>query len=257
MSEMETSTVDAPRDSSGQFTGGEEKFGLQGVEVDQGFTHVKTSAAPPADDSPEAVYDEYKRKRGETDGQPVKRELTYADTGEKVEANLAVTQDAEHHARSISAAVARQIGPPAHSWQGNLPAEFVAWCKQNSLASLPARPASIALFVLENGHVGIDELARMVVGISRCHLRRGQADPTSGYPVSAALNHLAEIDAPVSWPKEMRPRFSELTYALQQYLAASDREQTRMIKRAHQEAADARKKLKEIEGKNVEAENVD
>ncbi|OSJ16839.1 hypothetical protein BST63_10565 [Bradyrhizobium canariense] len=165
-------------------------------------------------------------------------------------------EDAEHHARSISAAVARQIGRPADPWHGNLPAEFVAWCKQNGVASLPARPASIALFVLESGHIGIDKLARMVVEISRCHLRRGQADPTSGYPVSAALNHLGKIDAPVSWPKDMRPRFSELPYELQLYLSSCDRDQTKVIKRAQQEAADARKKLKEIESKNVEAKDV-
>ncbi|MET4526531.1 hypothetical protein [Bradyrhizobium sp. JR18.2] len=102
MGEMETSTVDAPRDSSGQFTGGEEKFGLQGVEADQGYTHVKTPAAPPADDSPEAVYDEYKRKRGDADGSPVVRELTYADTGEKVEPNLAITPEQAHDALTQS-----------------------------------------------------------------------------------------------------------------------------------------------------------
>lgn len=102
MSEMETTAVDAPRDSSGQFTGSEEKFGLHGVEVDQGFTHVKTPTAPPADDSPEAVYDEYKRKRGADNGQPVVRELTYADTGEKVEPNLAVTAEQAHAALTQS-----------------------------------------------------------------------------------------------------------------------------------------------------------
>lgn len=102
MSEVETSTVDAPRDSSGQFTGGEEKFGLQGVEADQGFAHVKTPAAPPADDLPEAVYDEYKRKRGDADGGPVVRELTYADTGEKVEPNLAITPEQAHAALTQS-----------------------------------------------------------------------------------------------------------------------------------------------------------
>lgn len=102
MSEMETSTVDAPRDSSGQFTGSEEKFGIEGVEVDQGFTHVKTPAAPPPDDSPEAVYEEYKRKRGDADGQPIKRELTYADTGEKVEPNLAITPEQAHAALTQS-----------------------------------------------------------------------------------------------------------------------------------------------------------
>ncbi|MBR1029846.1 MULTISPECIES: hypothetical protein [Bradyrhizobium] len=102
MSEMETSTVDVPRDSLGQFAGGEEKFGLQGVEADQGYTHVKTPAAPPAADSAEAVYEEYKRKRGDTDGQIVTRELTYADTGEKVEPNLAITPEQAHDALTQS-----------------------------------------------------------------------------------------------------------------------------------------------------------
>ncbi|MEY9744443.1 hypothetical protein ABIF65_003817 [Bradyrhizobium japonicum] len=166
-------------------------------------------------------------------------------------------EEAEHHARSISAAVARQIGPPVDLGHGNLPAEFVAWCKQKGVASLPARPASIALFVLERGHLEIHDLARMVVEISRCHVRRGQADPTSGYPVSAALNHLAKIEAPLSWPKAKRPHFSDLPYDVQQYLSLCDKDQTRAIKRAQQEAADARKKLKEIEGKNVEAEDAD
>src|SRR4051794_26766629 len=101
MSEMETSTVE--RDSSsGQFTGGEEKFGIEGVESDQGFTHVEIPAAPPADDSAEAVYDAYKRKRGDADGQPIKRELTYADTGEKVEPTLAITAEQAHAALTQS-----------------------------------------------------------------------------------------------------------------------------------------------------------
>ncbi|UQD95810.1 hypothetical protein [Bradyrhizobium japonicum] len=107
MSEVETSTVDAPRDSSGQFTGGEEKFGLQSVEADQGFTHVKAPAAPPADDSAEAVYEEYKRKRGDADGSPVVRELTYADTGEKVEPNLAITLEQAHDALTQSVSFER------------------------------------------------------------------------------------------------------------------------------------------------------
>ncbi|MCK1304702.1 MULTISPECIES: hypothetical protein [unclassified Bradyrhizobium] len=164
-------------------------------------------------------------------------------------------ENAEHHARSISAAVARQIGPPADVSHGTLPAEFVAWCEQKGVASLPARPASIALYVLESRHLGIDHFARMVVEISRCHLRRGQADPTSGYPVSAALNHLAKIEAPLSWPKAMRPRFGELPYELQQYLASRDKDQTRVIKQAQQEAALARLKLKQSETENVEAKD--
>jgi hypothetical protein len=97
MSEAEATTVEAPRDTSGQFA--VEKFGIEGVEADQGYTHVKAPAAP-ADDSPESVYEEYKRKRGVDSGKPIVRELTYADSGEKVEDNLAIT--AEQAAASLT-----------------------------------------------------------------------------------------------------------------------------------------------------------
>ena len=103
MSEMETSAAEAPRDSSGQFAGSEEKFGIQGVEIDQGFTHIKTPTAPAADDSPEAAYDQYQRKRGDTPGgMPLARELVYLDSGEKVEPNLAVTAEEAHAALTQS-----------------------------------------------------------------------------------------------------------------------------------------------------------
>src|SRR5438874_12738485 len=95
-------------------------------------------------------------------------------------------QDAEHRARSISAAVAAQIGPPPSVGEGRLPSEFAAWCEQKGVETLPARPASVALFVLESRGIGTDALSRIVAEIAQLHLRRGQADPTSGYPVSAA-----------------------------------------------------------------------
>jgi hypothetical protein len=92
MSEAEGTTVEAP---SGQ-------FGIEGVEADQGYSHVKAPAAPPADDSPEAIYEDYKRKRGADNGKPTVRELTYADSGEKVEDNLAVTAEQAHAALTQS-----------------------------------------------------------------------------------------------------------------------------------------------------------
>lgn len=104
---------------------------------------------------------------------------------------------------------------------------------------------------------GISELTIWRGWLSRFpdHLRRGQADSTSGYPVSAALNYLAKIEAPQSWPKAMRPRFSELPYDLQQYLASRDKDQTRVVKQAQQEALLARQKLKQSEKENVEAKD--
>jgi hypothetical protein len=69
---------------------------------------------------------------------PVKRALFAAEL-----------EQAEQTARAISIAVARQIGPPPDPGHGNLPAEFAAWCEHRGVETVPARPASVALFVLE------------------------------------------------------------------------------------------------------------
>jgi hypothetical protein len=152
-------------------------------------------------------------------------------------------QEAEQRARSISAAVAAQIGPPPLLGEGRLPAGFAAWCEQKGVEAFPARPASVALFALESRGTGIDALSRIVTEIGQFHLRRGQADPTSGYPVSAALNHLAKIDPPRSWPKEHKDRFTAQPYELQKYVAAHEARREKEIRRAHNEAAKARQDL--------------
>jgi hypothetical protein len=163
-------------------------------------------------------------------------------------------QDAEQHALTISAAVAKHIGPPPEQGQGNLPDEFAAWCERKGVKTLPARPASVALFVLENGGLGVDALALMVLKISQFHLRRGQADPTSGYPVATALNRIAKIDEPRSWPKEKKARFTSMPYDLQKYVAAHEGQREKEIRRAHNDAATARRELAAIQ-KPAEATN--
>jgi hypothetical protein len=161
-------------------------------------------------------------------------------------------EEAERQARSISVAVAQQIGPPPEPGNGTMPAEFAAWCARGGLEVIPARPASIALFVLQNAGMGIETLSRMVVEILQVHLRRGQADPTSGYPVSTALNHIARLDPPRSWPKHQKARFETLPYDLQVYVAGHEAQREKEIRRAHNEAATARRQLTQQPSKVTE-----
>jgi hypothetical protein len=95
--------------------------------------------------------------------------------------------------------------------------------------------------------LGIEALSPMVLEISQFHLRRGQADPAAGYPVSTALNHLTKIDPPRSWPKEHKGRFKTLPYDLQVYLAAHEKQREATVSRALGEAAEARNKLAAIQ----------
>jgi hypothetical protein len=155
--------------------------------------------------------------------------------------------EAEQNAIAISAAVAERIGPPVDSVPARLPPEFLAWCQHRGVRSIPARPASVALFVLENEALGIDALSRMVVEISGAHLRQGRSDPTSGYPVATALNSIAKIEPPRSWPKERKARFATLPYYLQLYVAGHEKQREATVSRAINEAAQARKELAAIQ----------
>ena len=60
------------------------------------------------------------------------------------------------------------------------------------------------------------------------------------------MNSIAKI-APQRWPKDLLPRFSDLPYDVQRYLASRDKEQERVVRRAQEEAAKARKALAAIQ----------
>jgi hypothetical protein len=92
---------------------------------------------------------------------------------------------------------------------------FKAWCEQRDITPYPARPASIAFFILENTAMGIAELLRIVKSISLVH--ETVADPTASGAVPAALNKIAPIVAPRSWPNGEKARFQQLPYDLQIY----------------------------------------
>ena len=122
---------------------------------------------------------------------------------------------------------------------------FKAWCEQREITPYPARPASVAFYILENAGLGIGELLRIVKSISLVH--ESVADPTASGAVPAALNKIAPIAAPRSWPKAGKLRFFSLPYDLQVYVAAHEDQREKEIRRAHNEAADARKALAAIQ----------
>jgi hypothetical protein len=164
--------------------------------------------------------------------------------------------EAEQNALAISSAVASWLGPPPDYSPAKLPEEFLTFCQRRDVRPVPARPATVALFLLEHESLGIETLARMVREISQVHLRQGRADPASGYPVATALNSLAKIDAPRSWPKEHKGRFTSLPYDLQAYVSAHEAQREKELRRAHNEAAEARKKLAAIQQPKQESNGI-
>lgn len=124
---------------------------------------------------------------------------------------------------------------------------FDKWCKLNDRSPMPAAPATVAQFVADVAALGIEKIWPMIGEISRAHYMIGLADPTLGGAVSAAINEIARIEPPKSWPAPLRLRFPILPYDLQAYLAMQDKQQRGVIAKAFQDAAEARKALEAIQ----------
>jgi hypothetical protein len=137
------------------------------------------------------------------------------------------------------------------------PTAFGRWCIVHNIRSLPAAPIHVATFVTECGAamMPLDTIWQAVREVSSAHLANGWADPTAAGPVVTAMNDVSKLDPPRSWPKELWPRFFDLPLDLQQYLLERDNEQNRVIRRALNEAAEARKALAAIQQPAKEAKD--
>jgi hypothetical protein len=131
---------------------------------------------------------------------------------------------------------------------------FKSFCERWELVAYPARPATVAYFVIEQAALGIAELSRIVKAISLVH--ENVADPTASGMVPAALNKIAPIAEPRSWPKDQKVLFRTLSYEIQRYLVDREAARDKAVRQAQNEAADARKTLKAIEQPKQETNGI-
>lgn len=121
---------------------------------------------------------------------------------------------------------------------------FVRWCELNGVMPCAAAPGTVARFVSDCAPLGIERLWPAVQDISNMHVSAGLADPTLGGAATAAISELAAIDPPRSWPADRKQRFKSLPYDLQVYVAAHEARREKALRRAQNEAAILRQKLK-------------
>jgi hypothetical protein len=120
---------------------------------------------------------------------------------------------------------------------------FARWCELNGVSPCPAPPAAVAKFVADCASLGIERLWPAVQEISKAHTALGLADPTLGGLAAAAVNDVAGLAPPRSWPNDRKQRFALLPYDLQVYVAAHEQQREKALRRAQNDAAIARQKL--------------
>jgi hypothetical protein len=129
------------------------------------------------------------------------------------------------------------------------PSAFGKWCIVRGVKSLPAMPAHVAGFIADLAASGktMKQIWPLVQEIAASHTSCGAADPTAGGVVADAINAIALIDPPRSWPAAEKARFKALPYDLQCYVVSREAERERVIRNKMNEIAEAKKQLlKEI-----------
>jgi len=163
---------------------------------------------------------------------PVLQALQHAKAAEQAEQDRALTAKVWAHL-----GMAPPQGDRSHwpVWQ--------AWCDQRGIASLPAVPASIAVYILHHASLG-DRLEAVIESISAVHQADGKADPTLSPIVIAALFPKgAPIEPPRSWGKTHRVMWPILPRAIQDYIVKRQDDHDKEIRRLQQEYATLRRDL--------------
>jgi hypothetical protein len=161
-------------------------------------------------------------------------------------ANAKRREQDEQEAR-LSAAIHERLRLPAPTGDRSEWPVFAQWCKDKALTAYPARPGIVAFYVLENTALGIARLEAVVESISAVHEWQGVADPTASDMVSEALNQIAPIAPPRSWPAAERPHFSSLPRAMQKYVAAREIEREKAVRNAQNETGKLKNQLRKIQ----------
>lgn len=153
--------------------------------------------------------------------------------------------DVEQREIALNRTIAAHLDLPAPEGDRSGWPFFKAWCEERQITPFPARPAAVAFFILENAALGIEALLRIIKSISLVH--SSVADPTASGAVPAALNKIAPIPAPHSWPKAEKERFRDLPYDLQKYWYGRDTDVNRVIRRAQSEAGQLRRVVADLQ----------
>lgn len=136
------------------------------------------------------------------------------------------------------------VFPPAQSNEDGVKpviSAFAAWCEMMNVRSCPARPAVLAGFIVELSRtIPAADLVKAATDIADWHLLFGLANPSATPIVLAALDKIATVDPPRSWPKEQKHRFRALPHDLQVYIAKREKERDRALRRAQNTAASQR-----------------
>ena len=121
---------------------------------------------------------------------------------------------------------------------------FSTWCEQQSVRKIPAKPATVAAYILAMAGMGVshEQIVSVVNAADVAHQFHGLSSPLHTQIVRAALDTLLKAEPPRSWSKDEKAEWALLPPAIREIVARRETERDTSIRRKQNAIAEERKR---------------
>jgi hypothetical protein len=122
---------------------------------------------------------------------------------------------------------------------------FSKWCAVKQCRRLPAKPTTIAAYVLEQDALGhpAQQIISVLDAIALAHDHHSLPNPTQTAIVSAALDQVVKVEPPRSWRPEERAEWSRVPPGIRHAIARRESDRDKALRQAQNKLADERHAL--------------
>jgi len=147
------------------------------------------------------------------------------------------------------------IAPELQPGDVELLKPWIAWCRDKSARSVPAKVWCVAAYVLDRHKQGIAEsqIFDELGALKRLHDKWRLPNPVMTAIVSAAIERITQTRPPRSWPKEDKALFATLPAQIRHRIAMREDQRDKELRRLQTEYD---LKLKELKPKDEPKEAV-
>ena len=127
---------------------------------------------------------------------------------------------------------------------------FIAYCASKGVRHCPAKPTTVAAFVVSNGE-NQERLLTLLASITRLHFLHSIGDPVGTAIVQKALEQVVQIEPPRSWNKGERAQFLTLPVGVRAAIARRETQRELEIRRMQNLTAEKLRQKDSAETKPV------
>jgi hypothetical protein len=135
---------------------------------------------------------------------------------------------------------------------------FLAWCEDQRVRALPAKPASVAAFAQWQQDLGVskEKVAATLSAIEALHFAASLGNPIAT-PLVRVTTSASTIEPPRSWAKDEKELFTGLPVEIQIVVARREKDRETIMRRAQNEAAELRNKLLRLQEQMPQPKSAD